>query len=208
MSVKERVIRTHACIREGCDWLSANDPDMARAIGLIGRVPLRRNSAGFSRLFQAIVGQQLSIAAARTIWGRVEAAGVTSPEAIMASRDDALRALGLSSQKIGYARSLAEADINYRALGRRSTPEVVNTLTAVKGIGVWTAEIYAMFSLGRADTLAAGDLALQEAARKLKRLAHRPTEKQLRELAEGWSPWRGVAARVLWEYYRTDDPMV
>jgi DNA-3-methyladenine glycosylase II len=113
-----------------------------------------------------------------------------------------MRACGLSRQKVRYARALAEAEIDWAALRARSTEEVVAELTAVPGIGRWTAEIYATFSLGHPDAFAAGDLALQESARLLYDLPERPKERALRELAEPWRPWRAVAARLLWAYYR------
>ena len=119
----------------------------------------------------------------------------------MRAKDEELRAVGLSRQKVRYARALAEANINFKSLRSVSTSEVVKKLTQVPGIGVWTAEIYAMFSLGRADVFAAGDLALQESGRILFELKERPTERQIRLMAESWSPWRAVAARLLWAYY-------
>ena len=116
--------------------------------------------------------------------------------------EDDLRACGLSRQKIRYAKALAAARIDYRALREAPSDAVIAQLVEVPGIGRWTAEIYAMFSLGRADVFAPGDLALQEAARILFDHETRPTERELRALAESWSPWRGVAARLLWSYYR------
>ena len=142
------------------------------------------------------------MAAADAIWGRLKAAGHVGPRKIMRASDEDLRACGLSRQKIRYARELAQSGIRYTELRNRTTDEVIETLIAVPGIGRWTAEIYAMFSLGRADVFAPGDLALQEAARILFGLEARPTERALREMAEPWSPWRGVAARLLWAYYR------
>jgi len=119
----------------------------------------------------------------------------------MLATDEDLRACGMSRQKIRYARELAASGIRYPALRNRPTDDVIETLIEVPGIGRWTAEIYAMFSLGRADVFAPGDLALQESARVLFDLDARPTEKALRKMSEGWSPWRGVAARLLWAYY-------
>ena len=119
-----------------------------------------------------------------------------------AASDEDLRAAGLSRQKARYGRELAQAGIDFNGLRYLPDVEVVKTLVAVPGIGVWTAEIYAMFALGRADVFAPGDLALQEAARMLFGLAERPTDKHLRRMAEAWSPWRSVAARILWAYYR------
>jgi len=164
--------------------------------------PLRRRKGGFEALLGAIVSQQLSVAAADTIWNRLTAAGLTRRRALLDASDDALRACGLSRQKIRYARALAAAPIRYPALAEMPSERVIAELVAIPGIGRWTAEIYAMFALGRADVLAAGDLALQEAARLLFELETRPTERALRELAEPWAPWRAVAARILWAYYR------
>lgn len=197
-----RIIETPECVAEGAAWLAARDPRLARALERTGPLPLRRRPDGFAQLLNAIVSQQVSVAAADAIWARMRAARLTGPRKILWASDDALRAAGLSRQKIRYARALAEARIDYAALRRAPTPEVIETLVAVPGIGVWTAEIYAMFSLGRADVFAPGDLALQEAARLLLDLPARPREAELRALARQWSPWRSVAARLLWAYYR------
>ena len=197
-----RIIETPACVAEGADWLAAREPRFARALALTGPLPLRRKPDGFAELLSAIVSQQVSVASARAIWGRMEAAGLTTPQAVGAARDDDLRAAGLSRQKMRYARALAAAGIDYDALRQAPTGDVVARLVEVPGIGVWTAEIYAMFSLGRADVFAPGDLALQEAARILFDLPDRPKDRALRQMAEAWSPWRSVAARLLWAYYR------
>lgn len=186
---------------EGADWLAQAEPRFAVALAQTGPLPLRLRPDGFAQLLSAIVSQQVSVASARAIWARLEAAGMTSVDAIRRTDEAGLRALGLSRQKAGYARALAAAEIDFAALRRLPTPEVVRTLVAVRGIGVWTAEIYAMFSLGRADVFAPGDLALQEAARILFDLPERPRERALRDMAEAWSPWRSVAARALWAYY-------
>ena len=196
-----RIIHAKSCVNEGVDWLCRTDPQMARAYAATGPLPLRRRPDGFAQLFSAIVSQQVSVASARAIWARLEGAGLTTPDAVAAQTDDALRALGLSRQKAVYARALADAAIDYDALREAPTDEVIKTLVAVKGIGVWTAEIYAMFSLGRADVFAPGDLALQEGARMLYDLPDRPREAALRQMATRWSPWRSVAARMLWAYY-------
>jgi DNA-3-methyladenine glycosylase II len=168
----------------------------------VGPLPLRREADGFPALLRAIVGQQVSVASARAIWGRLEGLGLTDASVMAAATDDDLRAAGLSRQKARYGRALAQAGIDFNDLRDVRDVDVVTALTAVPGIGVWTAEIYAMFALGRADVFAPGDLALQEAARMLFGLEARPSEKQLRAMAEGWSPWRSVAARILWAYYR------
>ena len=197
-----RIIETPACVEEGAAHLAACEPRFARALETTGPLPLRRRKDGFAALLDAIVSQQVSVAAADAIWGRLKAAGLTGPRKIMWASDEDMRACGLSRQKIRYARELARSGIRYGDLRDSPTDEVIDALVAVPGIGRWTAEIYAMFSLGRADVFAPGDLALQEAARILFELETRPSERALREMAEAWSPWRGVAARLLWAYYR------
>ncbi|MFN4153356.1 MAG: DNA-3-methyladenine glycosylase family protein [Paracoccaceae bacterium] len=197
-----RIIETDLCVAEGAAWLAARDARMARAVALCGPLPLRRRTDGFGALLSAIVSQQVSVASAAAIWGRLEAAGLTEATMMAQASDAALRAVGLSRQKARYARALARAGIDFEALRGLPDDRVIATLVAVPGIGVWTAEIYAMFALGRADVFAPGDLALQEAARLLYGLEARPAEKVLRGMAEAWSPWRSVAARVLWAYYR------
>ncbi|MFA8384322.1 MAG: DNA-3-methyladenine glycosylase [Pelagibaca sp.] len=196
-----RLIETEACVAEGADWLARTDPRFAHALAQTGPLPLRRKPDGFAQLLSAIVSQQVSVASARAIWGKLEEAGAVTPDAVLRFDHDGLRDLGLSRQKARYACALAEASIDYDALRDAPNDEVIKTLTAVTGIGVWTAEIYAMFSLGRADVFAPGDLALQESARMLFDLPERPKEKPLRQMAEAWSPWRSVAARALWAYY-------
>ena len=197
-----RIIRGDACVAEGAEWLAARKPRFAHALTLTGPLPLRLREDGFAALLSAIVSQQVSVASARAIWSRLEDAGLTRPDRIAAASEDDLRAVGLSRQKMRYARALADAGIDYSSLHDRPSADVIQMLTEVPGIGVWTAEIYAMFSLGRADVFAPGDLALQEAARVLFDLPDRPKDRALRQMAEDWSPWRSVAARILWSYYR------
>ncbi|MGS4945970.1 DNA-3-methyladenine glycosylase family protein [Meridianimarinicoccus sp. RP-17] len=197
----ERIIETEACIAEGMAHLARTEPRFAAAVARTGPPPLRRRDDGFAALLSAIVSQQVSTAAASAIWGRMEGAGMTTPDAILAADDEALRTCGLSRQKVRYARALAAAGIDFDALRAAPTPQVCDTLVAVPGIGIWTAEIYAMFSLGRADVFAPGDLALQEGARMVFDLPDRPRPAALRAMAEAWSPWRAVAARLLWAYY-------
>ena len=162
---------------------------------------LRRYPDGFDRLFSSIVSQQVSTAAAESIWNHLVAQGLTTPDAVLATDEDTLRAPGLSRQKVRYAKALAAAGIDYDALRALPTEEVIQTLVHVPGIGRWTAEMYAMFALGHADVFAPADLALQEGVRMLWDLPDRPKERALREMAEAWSPWRAVAARILWGYY-------
>lgn len=197
-----RIIETAECVAEGAAWLAGRDARLAAALEATGPLPLRRRPDGFAALFDAIVSQQVSVASANAIWARLQAAGLTEAGAVAQASDEALRACGLSRQKIRYGRALALADLDYPALRAAPNDEVIATLVALPGIGRWTAEIYAMFSLGRADVFAPGDLALQEAARLVFVLESRPSERALREMAADWSPWRGVAARLFWAYYR------
>ncbi|UPH70474.1 DNA-3-methyladenine glycosylase 2 family protein [Abyssibius alkaniclasticus] len=195
------LIETEADVAEGAAWLAACEPRFALALLETGPLPLRLREGGFSALLRAIVSQQISVAAAAGVWARLEAAGATEAKAVAQMDVESLRAAGLSRQKAGYALALAQAGVDFAALRQMPSDEVIATLVRIKGIGVWTAEIYAKFSLGHADVLAAGDLALQESARMLFDLPARPTERELRKLAEPWSPWRSVAARALWSYY-------
>lgn len=197
-----RIIETPDCVAEGAAWLARAEPRFAAAMALTGPLPLRRHADGFAALLDAIVGQQVSVASANAIWARLEAAGLTGQAAMAVASDEALRAVGLSRQKARYGRALAQAGIDFDGLRGMADGRVIETLMAVPGIGAWTAEIYAMFALGRADVFAPGDLALQEAARLLFDLPERPRERAFRQMAEAWSPWRAVAARALWAYYR------
>jgi len=196
-----RIIQTIACVEEGAAWLGKREPRFAEAYALAAPLPLRRTTDGFDRLFSAIVGQQVSTAAATSIWNRLVAQGLTTPEAVLAADEDTLRAPGLSRQKVRYAKALAAARIDYDSLRGLPTEEVIQRLVHVPGIGRWTAEMYAMFALGHADVFAPNDLALQEGVRMLWDLPDRPKERALKEMAEAWSPWRAVAARILWGYY-------
>lgn len=196
------IIDTPDGLDQAARCLCRQCPRLAHAYALTGPLPMRRMEGGFDRLLGAIISQQVSVASANAIWARLEAAGFTNPQAMLGASDEALRAVGLSRQKARYARALAGAGIDYGALQGAPNDRVIATLTQVPGIGSWTAEIYAMFSLGRADVFAPGDLALQEAARLLYELPERPKERAFRQMAEAWAPWRSVAARLLWAYYR------
>ncbi len=199
-----RIITSDSCVAEGAAYLAQLDPRFRYALKLTAPLPLRLRSDGFPALVQAVVSQQISVSAAAAIWKRVEAGGMISAKNVCAASDEALQACGLSRPKVKYIRGIAMADIDYSALRDLSSDEVVKTLVKLPGIGRWTAEIYAMFSLGHADVIACGDLALQEAARMLLGLDDRPTEKQLAKMAENWAPWRAVAARLLFAYYRVE----
>lgn len=201
-----RRIDTTDDIAEGLAALARLDPRLAPMIALAGEVPLRRGEGGFQGLARIIVGQQLSVASAAAIWGRVaERWPLLTPEAVLAADDATLQACGLSRPKQRTLRATAEAAakgaLDWAALAEAPENEVREAITAVKGLGPWTADIYLLFHLGHADAFAPGDLALQEAARIGLTLDTRPDAKRLATIAETWSPWRGVAARMLWAYY-------
>lgn len=197
-----RLIDGSEILAEGGAELARIEPRFAPVLEAVGPLPLRRHPDGFAALADAIIAQQVSVASARAIRARVAEAGLDDPARVAAASEDDLRACGLSRPKVRYFKTLAVADLPYDRLRTAPDDEVIATLVSVPGIGTWTAEIYAMFALGRPDVLAAGDLALQEAARQVFDLDARPTEKALRAMAAAWSPWRAVAARALWAYYR------
>ena len=197
-----RVIKDADDVAEGAAWLAENHACFAKILPQITPLPLRLRPDGFGQLLGAIMGQQVSTASAAAIIAKLDAAGFLEEANVAQATEDDLRACGLSRQKIRYAHELARAQIDYDALRTANSGTVVKTLTAVPGIGAWTAEIYAMFSLGHRDVFAPGDLALQIAAQDMLGLDARPSEKQLRGIAESWSPWRSVAARALFAYYR------
>lgn len=196
-----RIIETEDDIAEGAQWLAAQEPRFAHVLDLTGPPPLRRRSDGFEALRDAIVGQQVSVAAASAIRNRLVEAGLGEAAAIATAGDEGLRACGLSRQKIRYLRALSEAGVDFVALRGMPSEAVFETLLPLPGIGRWTVEMYLMFALGRADVFAVDDLALAEAARMLFDLPDRPRPKPFAAMAEAWSPWRAVAARLLWAYY-------
>ncbi|MCC6863824.1 MAG: DNA-3-methyladenine glycosylase 2 family protein [Rhodobacteraceae bacterium] len=198
----DRILKTTDCLSEGAAWLVAREPRFALAVPATG-LSWRQSEQGFNALLGAIVSQQVSVASARAIWARLEAAGMCDPAQLSIASDEDLRAIGLSRQKARYGRELARAGIDFDRLNRLSTEELIETLIVVPGIGRWTAEIYAIFALSRADVFAPGDFALREAARILFDLPERPSERVLRTMAMDWSPWRSVAAHLLWAYYKT-----
>ena len=157
---------------------------------------------GLVALKKTIVGQQLSIASAAAIWGRFLDADIQDEEILNNQADNKLKNLGFSRQKISYLKSLAESGLDFDKMETMENEDVINILTAVKGIGLWTAEIYCIFSLRRLDIFPAGDLALQEAAKNLLNLKNRPSEKEMRKIAESWVPYRSVCAIILWHFYR------
>ena len=164
-------------------------------------LPLRLKDDGYGVLLHVILGQQVSVASAAAVWTKLQAADLHTEAAMATTTPEILREHGVSRQKARYAIGLAQAQIDYAGLRAMDNFTVIKTLCAVPGIGPWTAEVYAMYSLGRADVFAPGDLALQEAAKVMFALPARPSTCELAVMAERWSPWRSVAARIFWAYY-------
>lgn len=181
--------------------LARLDPKLGNVIKNLDNIKLRTREGGFPSLLRAIVGQQLSVKAAAAIWLKLENAKLTNEENIDLASDLELRACGLSKQKIKYTKALASQKIDYDKLESLTEDEVIGILTAVPGIGRWTAEIYLMFCLNKPDVFPSGDLALQEATKILYLLPFRPKEKEMRELTQKWKPFRSLAALILWEFY-------
>lgn len=187
--------------------LAKVDPHFARVLKEVGPPALRDMPTGFSGLMRSIVGQQVSVHAARSIWLRLEAAVPTmAPADFLALGDAELRAVGLSGAKMRYGRSLAsdivEGRIDFAALEALDDEAAIAMLCQAKGIGRWTAEIYLMFAHKRPDIMPGLDLGLVIAAQHLKKLRKRPDAKRLVKIAEQWRPWRSAAALLLWHYRR------
>ena len=201
----QRIIVTDDDVRAGVRALRRRCAVMRRVHDLAGHPPLRRRPAGFEGLARIIVGQQVSVASATAIWERTAAACVPfEPATLLALSDKGLAGAGLSRPKIRTLRAIAAACADGLDLTRfddRSDQEIHDALTAITGIGPWTADVYILFCLGRADGWASCDLALQVAVQRAFELTNRPGKDEMLELAERWRPWRGVAARLLWAYY-------
>ena len=197
---------TASQIAAGLDHIAALSPQMAGAIARVGYPEPRIRPTGYATLLRTIVGQQVSVAAAASVWTKLEAllGEDLPPHDLLAADFDALRACGLSRQKQGYARSLCElvvsGELNLTALPEDDDAAIAE-LTMIKGIGRWSAEIYLLFAEGRADVWPAGDLAVQAGMAKLLGLAERPDERRTRVLAEAWRPHRGAAAIFTWHCY-------
>jgi DNA-3-methyladenine glycosylase II len=202
-----RLIEADSDLHEGIRSLRRKCAVMRRVHDAAGHPPLRRRPGGFEGLARIVVGQQVSVASAEAIWARTAlAVQPFEPQVLLALEDGQLVAAGLSRPKIRTLRAVATAatsadGLDLARLDLLPEAEVHAALTAVSGIGPWTADIYLMFCLGRADGWAPGDLALQLAAQHAFDLDERPDAKVMLELAERWRPWRGVAARLLWSYY-------
>src|ERR1041384_2051413 len=200
-------IHTEADLDRGIMALIKRDPRFAPVFERTGLPPLRRREAGFAGLAQIIMGQQLSTASAAAIHGRLVAiADPFDHHAILRARKDRLLRVGLSNAKVKalkeIAKSIEAKHIDLAALADMSADDAHNALTALHGIGPWTADLYLLACLGHADAWPAGDLALQEAARMAFGLRKRPTTREMGPLADKWRPFRAVAARLLWSYYR------
>ena len=188
------------------DAVAVIEPAFARALTVAGYPEPRIRPRGYGTLMRTIVGQQVSVAAAASMWRKFElfAGEDLPPERILAAEFDTLRACGLSRQKQGYMRSLCElvvaGELDFEALPA-DDEEAIAQLTRIKGIGRWSAEIYLLFAEGRGDIWPAGDLAVQAGLHKILGLEARPSEQQTRDLAEPWRPYRGAAAIFTWHCY-------
>lgn len=193
-------------LRGDLDALALREPQLASALERVGYPDARIRDPGYATLLRTIVGQQVSVASAAAVWGKLEAElGKDFTPACLLERDfDTLRACGLSRQKQGYARSLCElmeaGELDFSNLPA-DDEEAIELLTRIKGIGRWSAEIYLLFAEGRPDIWPAGDLAVQEGVKRLLGLEERPAEKTTRALAEPWSPQRGAMAIFTWHFY-------
>jgi DNA-3-methyladenine glycosylase II len=202
------MVRTSTSIRSAVEALAAREPAFARVVEKFGVPKPRRGERGAQTLLRTIVGQQVSVAAARSMWAKLEAAFGSPPELakLLTATAEEMRAAGMSRQKAGYIRSLAELVISGELhLGSlpKDNEEAIALLTKIKGIGRWSAEIYLLFAEGRPDVFPAGDLAVQIELGRLLGLKEKPSEKLLRELAEPWSPYRGAAAVLAWHSYNS-----
>ena len=202
------MVRTKSSIRTHVEALAGREPVFARLVEQHGIPEPRNSERGAQTLLRTIVGQQVSVAAARSMWAKLEAAFGSPPDLprLLAASDDELRAAGMSRQKSGYIRSLAGLVMSGE-LDLDSLPDddedAIALLTRIKGIGRWSAEIYLLFAEGRADVFPAGDLAVMVELGRLMGLDGKPSEKQLREIAEPWRPYRGAAAILAWHSYNS-----
>jgi DNA-3-methyladenine glycosylase II len=201
-----RIIETDEDIAEGLRSLGRRDPRLRPIIKASGKIPLRRGPPGFEGLAEIVVNQQLSAASAAAIWGRfAKAFPDFDPARVARARDAKMQSFGLSGAKIRTIRAIAaevKAGLDIDGLASVPGEEAHARLTQIKGVGPWTADIYLLFSLGHADVFPAGDLALRNSVMEGLALRKTPSIPELAEIATMWSPWRGVAARLFWAYYR------
>jgi DNA-3-methyladenine glycosylase II len=202
------MVRTSDSIRKHAEALAEREPAFAKVLETHGIPEPRNSDPGAHTLLRTIVGQQVSVAAARSMWAKLEAAFGSPPDLnrLLAATDEEMRGAGMSRQKAGYIRSLAEL-VTSGELDLQHLPEddeeAIALLTKIKGIGRWSAEIYLLFAEGRADVFPAGDLAVMVEMGRLMGLPDKPSEKQLREFAEAWRPYRGAAAVLAWHSYNS-----
>lgn len=200
-----RTIETDADIAEGLKDLARADPRLGPVIDAAGRVPMRRRAAGFPGLARIVFGQQVSVASANAIAARFEAAfPECTAEMVLRADDQSLRACGLSAAKIRTLRAIAEtcrSGLDLDHLGALPGSVAHETLTAITGIGPWTADVYLLFCLGHRDVFPAGDLALRQAVGRAFGRDQPVPVAELARIAETWSPWRGVAALLFWAYF-------
>ena len=201
------VVLSEQTLAQGLAYLSAQDADLARVVDRFGAPTLRRQPLGFSTLLKIILGQQVSRSSADAMYQRLcDAIGPPMPAAFLTLDDDTLRSIGFSRQKSRYGRELAsalcEGRLDLDRLGRSDDDAVRAALTALPGIGAWSAEIYLLFALRRADAWPASDLGVIVGAQKVKSLPARPDRKELDAMAEAWRPWRGLATFILWHGYQ------
>lgn len=195
-----------AALRRATRHLRKADPVLAGLVAEVGpcRLETHRGGSSFAYLARAILSQQISVAAARSIAGRMKErfGAPLRPESLLAASDEELRSLGLSRQKAAYLRDLARKTRDGLPFGRlsgRSDDAVIETLTAVKGVGVWTSQMYLMFRLGRPDVLPVGDLGIQNAMKRAWRMRSLPKPDRMIRVARSWQPWRTVACWYLWQ---------
>jgi len=202
------MVRTTDTLHESLEELAKLEPAFAEVLAKHGHPEPRISPPGATTLLRTIVGQQVSVAAARSMWAKLEAAFGSPPELakLLVATDEDMRTAGMSRQKAGYIRSLAglvtSGELNLDDLPE-DNEEAIELLTRIKGIGRWSAEIYLLFAEGRRDVFPAGDLAVQVELGKLMGLDGKPTEKQLREIGERWKPHRGAAAVLAWHSYNS-----
>ena len=202
------MVRTVESIRKAVEALAEREAAFARVIEKHGVPEPRRSDAGAQTLLRTIVGQQVSVAAARSMWAKLEAAFGSPPDLsrLLVATDEEMRAAGMSRQKAGYIRSLAELVLSGEldlAKLPKDDEEAIAHLVRIKGIGRWSAEIYLLFAEGRPDVFPAGDLAVMIELGRIMGLADKPSEKELRERAEAWRPYRGAAAVLAWHSYNS-----
>lgn len=200
-------VRTDAGLRAMLGEIAARDPDVARVLPLVGHPAARARDPGFATLLRIITAQQISTLAANAIWGRLATllGDPVEPAAYLRATGEQLRAVGLSARKAGYGHALAtafaEGGLDAALLDGMDDEAVIQAITRLPGLGRWSAEIYLLFAMGRADAFPADDLAIQVGFQRLKRLDARPKAKELRGQIEHWAPYRGAGAILLWEVY-------